>query len=246
MRSLYPWPLFPINADPRASRSLCLQFIIQEWISSFAPIEALEKKEGKLHTLAEDVQKLMLFSMDCPFSKKPGTLDKICFYLQELLAGSKIPRLALFDNPEKWLDRMQDVLLGVRSQLMAWKQSLPSFDHVLDFVQDLCGKLRSCLFAFFHTLIPFFEEAKSDENVLFFLIEHKREINSILQSSTQEIRFHSLEQLFRHLYPAGPTHLRTTLCDGYTRRGFAEFYVQHKTVIESVEWLAEECMTTSS
>ena len=243
MRSLYPWPLFPPDVDSKATRSLSLQLCIQEWIASFAKIEEIEKKPLELKALGDGVQKLLLYSLESPFSVKPGTFDKLCFYLHKLQDTSTAPiRFA-----ETLLEEMRTNILSLVSQIHGWKRALCHPCELLDSVLKLCQKLRSNLLEFFDALFPFFEEAKSDENVLFFLIERQKEINRILQQKTAFIpRFKNIEDLFGCLYPSGPTHLRTILFDGYTRRGFSEFYAQHKTLIESIEWLVESCSTQMS
>jgi len=284
MRSLYPWPLFPSDVDSRATRSLSLQLSIQEWLSSFDCLAMLEKKPNEPHTLDVDVQKLLLFALDSPFAAKPGTLDKLCFYLHKLLATStvtsKSPKTSI---TETLLDNMHDELLAFRNQINAWKRAPSSTEIIANAVQELCLSLRQTLLQFFDALLPFFEEARADENVLFYLIEHKLDINEVLQqrlygaqsslvnsggpqsgSDSSKIgcsdgppnspnltarrisHSQTIEHLLSHLYPSGPAHLRTILWEGYTRRGFTEFYAQHKTVIESLEWQTDQCSTSLS
>jgi hypothetical protein len=210
---------------------LSLQLCVQEWLATFDAIAALEVSE--LYLLTDAVQKLLLFSLDSPFSVKPGTLDKLCFYLHKLLESSVI-----LSPIESLLNQMEEYLLALRAKLYAWKRGPVEPSHISEVVNDVCSQLRQKLLEFFNALLPFFEEAKADENVVFYLIERQAPINNILQHDKS-----SIEHLFSHLYPSGPAHLRTILYEGYTRRGFTEFYAQHKTMIESIEWLAEQCPT---
>jgi hypothetical protein len=254
MRSLYPWPLFPTDVDSRATRSLSLQLSIQEWIFAFDGIAALEKNPADPHSLSQDVQKLLLFSLSSPFSAMPGTLDKLCFYLHKLLGSSTLTCKSPKENSiEALLDRMHDDLLSFWSKINAWKRSSSSVALISDTIQELCLGLRSTLMEFFDALFPFFEEAKSDENVIFYLIERKAPIDQILQqahrlgiSEKTISRPTMIEDLFCRLYPEGPQHLRTILSEGYTRRGFSEFYAQHKALIESIEWLTDGCSTLTT
>jgi hypothetical protein len=248
MRSLYPWPLFPSDNDSRATRSLSLQFSVQEWIATFDGIAAVEEKIAEPHLLTEEVQKLLLFSLDSPFSAKPGTLDKLCFYVHKL--QDTYHKWIKENRTESLLDQMEEDLFALRAHLNAWKKGPVQPSHISDTVHEVCLRLRHTLIEFFHALIPFFEEAKTDENVLFYLIENQADINQILQNPKnrktsviehETLSFKTLQHLFCHLYPSGPAHLRTILYEGYTRRGFTEFYAQHKTVIESIEWLADPC-----
>lgn len=246
MRSLYPWPLLPTDIDSRATRSLSLQLAIQEWISTFDCLRALEKNRPEPHALADAIQKILLSSMECPFSTKPGTLDKLCFHLHKLLANSTLTgKSAKLSPTDALLDQMQNAILDFRGQINAWKYAASSPASISSAVQTLCATLRGKLMEFFDALFPFFEEARQDENVLFFLIERKAEINHILRAS----RPTTLEHIFSRLYPTGPTYLHTILQEGYTKRGFSEFYAQHKTLIESIAWLTDQCsipMNTSS
>ena len=150
---------------------------------------------------------------------------------------------------ESLLDEMEENLLALRAHLNSWRRGPVEPSHLLDTVHNACGRLRHTLIDFFHALIPFFEEAKTDENVLFYLIENHADLNAILQNPknrTTSVSLKSIEHLFSHLYPSGPAHLRTILHEGYTRRGFSEFYAQHKTLIESIEWLADPCCTQAN
>ena len=243
MRSLYPWPLLPPDLDARASRSLSLQLCVQEWICAFDCIAELEERTENPHALADTVQKLLLFALDSIFSAKPGTLDKLACYLNKLLANSTLTcKSPKTNETEILLDQAHDDTLAFWNTLIAWKRAYSPMSPLQGTVRQLCETLRNTLLSFFEALFPFFEEAKCDENVLFFLIERQSKINHIFQYASPR---KSLEDLFRRLYPTGPTHLRTILAEGYTRRGFGEFYAQHKTVIESIEWLTEECTTIS-
>jgi hypothetical protein len=243
MRSLYPWPLFPPDVDSKATRSLSLQLSIQEWINSFRWIEEVEKRPSELQIIADGLQKLLLYSLESPFSVKPGTFDKLSFYLHKLQNASTSP----INFAETLLDDMRTNILSFLGQIHGWKKALSTPSELLEHVRKLCHLLRSKLLEFFDALFPFFDEARSDENVLFYLIERQKEMNQILQNETSFTpRFKNIEHLFCHLYPTGPAHLRMILLDGYTRRGFSEFYAQHKTLIESIEWLVEPCSTQMS
>jgi hypothetical protein len=169
--------------------------------------------------------------MENPFAKKAGTLDKLCFYIDELADRS---RMELRQPIEKLLNQMRDEILGFRQKLIQWRRK-PASPSVIDqAVVVLCHTLEETLKDFYHALLPFFEEARSDENVLFYLIEHREQFNSILNPK-------KIEDLLCHLYPTGPAHLRAILCEGYNRRGFGEFYAKHESLIDSIEWMVDVC-----
>jgi hypothetical protein len=245
MRSLYPWPLFPPHLDPPAARSLSLQLALQEWLDSCYVILPLQQKMGEIgatenpmqeiEEISLQLQKFLLFSLENPFSKKPGTLDKLCFYCEELLRASNVLER---EEIGTLLDHMRDAALCFRALTLSWKRKMPPSFILLTNMEHLHSVLMQRLREFYDALYPFFAEAKSDENVLFFLIEHKAEFNRFLHPK-------KIETLLSRLYPSGPTHLRAILCEGYTRRGFSDFYLQHESLIESIEWTADECKTTS-
>lgn len=245
MRSLYPWPLFPPDLEPPAARSLSLQLALQEWICSYDLIEALEKKPPRiippeqflqeLETLSKELQKLLLFSIESPFSQKPGTLDKLCFYSDELLQASHIIDREPIGH---LLNHMRDALLNFRTRLSSWRRKIPSSSVLSYDIEQLCRILSQRLTEFYEALYPFFEEARSDENVLFYLIEQKDSLNRHLHPK-------KVEHLLARLYPSGPTHLRAILCEGYTRRGFSAFYARHEALIDSIDWTTtDECLPT--
>lgn len=245
MRSLYPWPLFPPDLEPPAARSLSLQLALQEWICSFDLIAALEKKLPRIiphdqfyheiEVLSNEMQKLLLFSLENPFSQKAGTLDKLCFYSTELLRASHV-----IDREPVGivLNHMRDALLSFRTKINYWRRKAPTSSTLSFDVEQLCRIMSQRLSEFYEALLPFFDEARSDETVLFFLIENKESLNHYLHPK-------KIEQLFARLYPSGPTHLRAIMCEGYTRRGFSEFYAKHEALIDSIDWVTpDECLPT--
>src|SRR5262249_45259818 len=120
----------------------------------------------------------------------------------------------------------------------SWRKKILNSSLIFSDVEVLCRNLSNRLIEFYEALFPFFEEAKSDENVLFYLIENKDSLNRYLHPK-------KIEHLLAKLYPAGPTHLRAILCEGYTRRGFSAFYAQHEALIDSIEWTTtDECLST--
>jgi len=244
MRSLYPWPLFPPDLDPPAARSLSLQLALQAWLDSCHVIQSLQQKMSEvgasdnpaqeIEDISNELQKFLLFSLENPFSKKPGTLDKLCFYADELLRASRSQER---DQIEALLDHMRDAALSFRALMISWKRKLPPSFILLTNMDHLHSVLMQRLREFYEALYPFFVEARSDENVLFYLIEYKDILNRFLHPK-------KIETLLSRLYPSGPTHLRAILCEGYTRRGFSDFYAKHELLIESIDWTANECVST--
>src|SRR3990167_1372384 len=113
MRSLYPWPLFPPNLEPPAARSLSLQLILQEWLTSFKVIGKIQILQN-INEMTIELEKLLLFSLENPFTKKAGTLDKLCFYLEELFRPSQVNERDLSISN---LDQMRDTILSFRAKM---------------------------------------------------------------------------------------------------------------------------------
>jgi hypothetical protein len=243
MRSLHPWPLFPTNLEPPAARSLSLQFVLQEWVGCAQVLESIVKKTrdtvrgtNPLPDISKELEKFFLFSLDNPFTQKGGTLDKLCYYCDALFQVSKAVGHELIAD---LLEHMRNTMLKIRSKLLIWKRTMPPLEEVSAEIERHVQELFRRLQEFFEALFPYLEEARSDENVLFFLIEKKEIMNRFLYPQ-------KVEHALARLYPSGPAHLRAILCEGYTRRGFSEFYAQHESLIDSIDWVTDEWETTTA
>lgn len=145
----------------------------------------------------------------CFQQTKTFSLDKLCFYCEILLQASRIEE----NEPILILEEMKHQILRKKP------------------VADLQQKLV----LFFDSLIPFFHEARSDENVLFYFIENKERLNSFLGS-------YKIENMLQSFFPSGFDQLRSILIEGYTRRGFISFLSQIEPLIDAMEWEAT-CLT---
>jgi len=239
MRSLNPWPIFPANLEPPVARSLSLQFIMQEVIASFKLLHHLqiltpEQLQGanlseEIASISNELEKFLLFSLENPFSQKGGVLDKLCFYCEILLQASSVRDQ---DIP-MILEEMRNSILRIKSRFIGWKKmpAFHPFDEILSHLLELYSDLHFKLGRFFSALTLFLQEARSDENVLLYLIEHKQEFNSYLGPRT-------IEDLLHRFFPAGHSQLRAVMCEGYTRRGFSTFFAKAEPLIDSIEWEA--------
>lgn len=239
MRSLNPWPAFPSDLDPPVARSLSIQFILQTLIDGFNVVEELKDYVNtEMHgdDLKEEIshlsillEKFYLLSLENPFAKKGGVLDRLCFYSEILLQASHVKESELVIVMEE----MRTSLLKSKSQLMLWKK-LPATFSLCNFRQlviSLSKELFHQLTRFFATLIPFLREARSDENVLAFLLEKKAPLNMALGSGC-------IEDVLQSLFPAGHDQLRAVIHEGYTRRGFSDFLSSLEPLIDSIQWEA--------
>jgi hypothetical protein len=231
MRSLHPWPIFPSNLEPSASRSLSLQFVLQEFLSSCQLVERVENATPEeLQGVVAQLDQFLLSSLDNPFAQKGGALDKLCFYSEILLRASKIGDEAILMS----LEEMRNAIMKIRSKLILWRKRIPTRDEIHAEFSALYHTLRNKLAEFFSSLYPFLKESRTDENVLLFLIEHRKEFNLYLGPK-------KIENLLSDFFPAGPDELRAAICEGYTRRGFGAFYASQEPMLDALEWETQGC-----
>ena len=237
MRSLHPWPIFPPNLELPTARSLSILFILQELVVSFELIEHLQKitpdqlqganLQKELEMISCELEKFLLFSLDNPFTQKGGSLDKFCFYSEILLKASKVEHEVL----PVVLEDMRNSILKSKSKLLLWKKALHPLDQILLYLLDLYSDLKIKLSSFFSAFIPYLREARTNENVLLYLIENKEIFNRHLGEKT-------VENLLALFFPAGSHELKAVLCEGFTRRGFADFFAQKEPLIDEIAWEA--------
>lgn len=206
MRSFYPWPLFPVHLERSVARSMSLQFVLQELLRAFKLIDA----SRHIGTVSQqEIEKFLLLSLDSPFSQKGGVLDKLCFY-SEILLQTHTGALDV-------LEEMRGAVL----KLCARKKGVQKSDWLC-----LLDRLEEDFRRFFHALQKALFEARSDENVLVFLMENKASINQYLGE-------HTLENLLGHFFPEGRDQLRAVLYEGFSRRGFSSFFNQVEPLIDT-------------
>jgi hypothetical protein len=227
MRSLHPWPTFPRDLEPPAARSLSLLFVLQEFLSSCQLVERLENAapQEEPEDVSSRLNLFLLSSLDNPFAQKGGALDKLCFYCEILLQGSKVGDEAVLVV----LEEMRNAVMKIRSKLIFWKKKAPSREEIIEEFRELYGQLKKKLASFFSSLLPFLKESRTDENVLLYLVEHREEFNLYLGENT-------IENLLSSFFPSGPHELRAMICEGYTRRGFSAFYAEQEPMLDALEW----------
>jgi hypothetical protein len=240
MRSLHPWPIFPPNLDPPVVRSLSIQFILQGLADSFQLLHHLEtytplqlagaNLKEELAKIAKELEKLILFSLEHPFSQKPSALDKLCFYCDVLLQASHI------DGSEvlRTLEELRTPILKVKTKLNTWKKIPAPLPQIQEEFSALYSTLHQKFGSLFQALYPYLKEARSDENVLTYLLENKDPLNSFLGQRR-------IEEMLQSFFPAGHAQLRAAIIEGYTRRGFITFLSKIEPLIDAIEWETESC-----
>lgn len=235
MRSLNPWPVFPSKLEAPVARSLSIQFIMQTLIDGFELLEDLEGANAikgnnireEIKKISIELEKFYLFSLENPMSQRGGVLDSLCFYSEILMKASQVkdPELVLV------MEEMRKAILLVKSKLMIWKKIAASYilEEIPSLLKQLYGTLFELMNRFFTAFIPFLKEARSDENVLIYLIEKRTKLNKHLGPKC-------IEELLQSFFPAGHDQLRAVIYEGYTRRGFSAFLSAVEPLIDEVQW----------
>ena len=130
-------------------------------------------------------------------------MDKFCFYSEILVQASHIKDPAL-----------TRIAAEVRKSVL---------------ISHSTGRLIQRLCRFFKALTPFLREARSDENVLIYLIENKDALNKRLGEK-------QIEYLLQSFFPGGHDQLRAFIHEGFTRRGFSSFLASVEPLVEKIRW----------
>lgn len=235
MRSFHPWPIFPHDLESPAAKSLALLFILQELRTSLNILETSgQTQQTDRFEINAQLEKFLLFSLDNPFIKNGGVLDKLCFYSESLLQASKIND----DQILTVLEEMRNTILKAKAKLETWKKKSTPEKDASSILIVLCEELRMQFRTFFSALFVFLKESRTNENVLIYILEHREDFNRLVGPKT-------IENLLCRLFPSGPSELRTAICEGYTRRGFTDFYEKQELLLDTVEWETSSCPSTN-
>ena len=91
-----------------------------------------------------------------------------------------------------------------------FSKNIASFKRTLRFTKP---KLFESLTQMFVAVEPFLEKCKENENLIFFLLKHKKEIDQLMNKDY-------LRSLLLRFHPGGFSQLCEKLCDNYHHRGF--------------------------
>jgi hypothetical protein len=237
MRYLHLWPIFPIHLETPVARSLSIQFLLQALLEAFDLMKTMQQTtpfqlkgihfKQETQDLCKQLEKIYLFSVENPFSQKGSLLDKICFYSEILTQFSPINDLPLISIMEE----IRKLIISMKAKIRVWKkiQTRYPLEEVTGQFMDLYNHILEKLSSFFHHLTPFLKDARSDENVLVYLIENKEKLNRYIGDR-------QIETLLQAFFPKGPEQMRTAIHEGYTRRGFTTFLNSIEPLIDEVQW----------
>ena len=195
------------------------------------------------------------FSSFSPFSpammwEKRNRALLIQFLISELIAtyrglcrNAPLKEILSFEKrffPYDWaysyghLNKMREHARILEYVFPEFSENVLRFNQLLDKNITSCmkktaikKKLTQKLPEIFFALEPFIEGCKNNENLIFFLLKHKEEIDEC----TQKGYVHSF--LLR-LYPISLSDLCEKLCDNYHHRGFYFLIPEIKTLISKV------------
>ncbi len=216
--------MFPLNLDPPVARSLSIQFILQALIDGFALVAKLEASKQEMTAVFKELENIFFFSSE---NCTKGIWERLYFYSEILMDASQVKNLGL----AAVLEEMRRSALLTKSKMVVWKKMSGSYplDEMLEQLMQLYFALFRHLCHFFDALVPFLKEARSDENVLMYLIEKKGELNRFLGQGY-------IEEVLRSFFPTGFDQLSAVIYEGYTRRGFNAFFSKMEKMIGELEW----------
>lgn len=243
MRNFHLMPVLPYNLDPPIARSLTIQFILQTFIACFDTLHHLRtftdqqlkgiEPKKEIGAVAKSLEKMMILSMGAPIIPKTSCLDKLCFYCEVLIQASQITQ----NDIVVIVEQMKTQIIDLKTKIILWKKiAIESIEIIRQEFFQLYKLLEQKLSLFFRSFVPFLKEARSDENILIYLIERKEEFNACLGSRT-------IEELLQLLFPSGHAQLRAAVIEGFMRRGFTVFLSQIEPLIDAIEWEAPYCCT---
>ena len=236
MRSFHPWPVFPHDLSPPAAKSLALLFILQTLLSSLELLENLDDEEPTTFAdINTKLEQFLLFSLDNPLAKNGGVLDKLCFYSESLLQASRVNDDAILTV----LEEMRNAILETRAKFRNWRKPSPTQEEIQSRLHKLSSHLHEKFRTFFSSLSLFLQESRTNENILIYILEHRDQFNRFLGTRT-------IEHLLCQLFPSGLCELRAAVCEGYTRRGFTEFYAKQEPLLDAIEWEVSACPPSMS
>lgn len=213
------YPILPYDLKQTTKRSISLLFTLDgilellDWIY----LSFIHGKEAE-----EKVKKpLDLSSLQEIFSEKKEKVEAIGFYLLGLIKTSKI-------EGEKAMQRIDEIhLLLTKIDRSLFLDPKKDFSHFVTMIYEK-------LLFLFDDLFPFFQEAKANENLLFYLIEHQKRWDLHLKGKT-------IQTILQSLFYSSFSELRAVIQEGYTRRGFSCFYEKQEELIEGLEWDEVQC-----
>jgi hypothetical protein len=223
--------IFHQNMSPALTCSLSLQFILYEWMRACELLRHLEvvtplrlqNKEAKTEfaSILKEIEKLFFLSS----FQDAGMLDKLCFYCEILLQASPLNG----SNIDVILQDIKSLTGKLKFEVLMCQKTDPLPPKICEILSSNYSTLRKKLIVFFKDLFPFLYDMRYDENMLAYLIENRKKLNTILGNR-------QIEELLSYLFPEGPFFLKKTIEEGYAKRDFYSFFYKIEPFIDQIEW----------
>jgi hypothetical protein len=150
----------------------------------------------------------ILISEPTDFKKIRTTMEAFCFYFKVLLKVSKVKQEAITPI----LQRMYQLVT-----IIQWNKS------------SFLSEYEPILQSFFSALFPFFEEIKTNENLLFYLLEKRESFNQFLGKNR-------IDMMISNLFPEGKPEIQKILLENYAKRGFHNMLEKCDSLVETIIW----------
>lgn len=122
---------------------------------------------------------------------------------------------------------LYQVFPELHSDVIQIEQALTRLIHTFHSLRSKKIVIRHLQKIFFF-LEPFIERCKNNENLIFFLLQHREEIEQLIENNY-------LRKLLLKLHPNGLTELGEKLCDNYHHRGFYFIIPQLKLLLAKID-----------
>ncbi|MBJ7449278.1 MAG: hypothetical protein JHC93_02840 [Parachlamydiales bacterium] len=219
------------------SHGLLFQFLLREFLTVFKVVQHIEHLVGEIEGDAllnfEQTQELPLVLTNLyqaithltgkavinephfPWSTDRGCLNKLhhyCYLFAHLCPGHKKETAEMNACVRKAFHSAQEsreTTICIHQELVAKRPlhgDLTILFSLLDKIIDNISKAS-------RLIIPITLDYRHDENVLYFILNHRESLDSLYQSSF-------LSNIFEQMYPGGALEVKEFLIRQYSKRGF--------------------------
>lgn len=207
-------PPIPYQDNP----TLVFQFIATEYLKIFNLLKQL-----RLYVKQKDIEQVhqILYQLNGPLedqfhlfynSHEDGHLSKFChcsFYLANIDPNE--------NSIEHKINKLAQQLYNLTHQaLVLCMEAEPSKPNkTLQAIEQVYIKMQTCLQKAGQLITKMIEQFEDDESVLFFLLRHQEEFNSVYYPQY-------IKELFKKMYPNGIKDVEQYIIKQYTSRGFKQ------------------------
>lgn len=149
---------------------------------------------------------------------------------QEILSAEKSFFPFDWAYPYGHINKAREYASILESSFPQLKKATLHFQKLINqlFAYPKSKTCSECLPEIFLALEPFIKACKENENLIFFLLKHREEIDQCMQKNY-------IHALLLKLHPAGLSELCEKLCDNYHHRGFYFLIPEIKLLITELK-----------